>query len=67
MNIASPCVGICQIHEVHNVCRGCLRSPLDITKWNKASFFEKESILEILSVKREIFGDSLMDGYIPNK
>lgn len=67
MIVANPCVGVCKQHEIHNICRGCLRSPLDIAKWTKGSFFEKESILELLSVKREIFGDTLMEGYVLSK
>jgi predicted Fe-S protein YdhL (DUF1289 family) len=45
MNVASPCIKICQL-DAGGICIGCHRSMQEIAAWASASDEEKRSILQ---------------------
>jgi len=49
---ASPCVGICLMDPRTGLCRGCLRTIAEITRWYEASGPEKRAILARLDERR---------------
>lgn len=51
------CVGICKIHEEYLLCRGCLRSRLEIIKWNTGTDEDRIAILKSVEMKRQIYGN----------
>jgi predicted Fe-S protein YdhL (DUF1289 family) len=57
MSIANVCIGVCKIHEEYLVCKGCLRSRLEIVKWNKGSDTDKLAIIQSIEAKRAVYGD----------
>ena len=40
MNIASPCIGVCQLHEAE-ICVGCWRTGEEIARWTQMRDAEK--------------------------
>lgn len=55
--IGSPCVGVCTMHEKFHVCKGCLRSKIQIKMWPVYSGPMKLKVLEELRIRREVYGD----------
>ena len=45
MNKISPCVGVCSINPVSNLCLGCLRSIDEIAIWSQ---IDNKKALEIM-------------------
>lgn len=50
-SIASPCVSICKIDAVTNLCVGCRRSVGEITDWSLLTAEEKTGISAELSAR----------------
>jgi len=50
---ASPCTGVCRIHQPSGWCEGCARSIPEITVWSRADASVKRQILEQLPARRE--------------
>ncbi|WP_421707778.1 DUF1289 domain-containing protein [Algihabitans sp.] len=50
-SIASPCVSICKIDAVTNLCVGCRRSVGEITDWSLLTAEEKTEISAELSAR----------------
>lgn len=48
VDVASPCVGICQYTPGTDVCSGCGRTSDEITKWMFLSSSEKQQIIDRL-------------------
>jgi len=44
-DIPSPCVQVCQLDPVSNVCRGCQRTLREIADWMDMSPQEKKAVL----------------------
>ena len=57
MNIMTPCVGVCKMHEEYKICKGCLRSRYEIAQWVKADDNQKQQILHSISQKLAIYGN----------
>lgn len=57
-SIQSPCVGICSIHKEYLVCQGCLRSRLEIIKWNTGTDEDRVAILKSVEMKKLIYKDT---------
>jgi predicted Fe-S protein YdhL (DUF1289 family) len=55
--IKNICVGVCEIHEVLKICKGCYRSRLEIVKWNKGDDKVKQAIVEAAEFKRQTYGN----------
>lgn len=55
--ILNPCRGVCSLHPIHKVCKGCLRTRLEVAKWNRFDFLEKRKIMLHLMERREQLGD----------
>ena len=45
--LESPCVGICQLGLVDQVCLGCGRHIEEIARWNYASSEQQREIIEL--------------------
>ncbi len=43
--IASPCIGVCELDEGHGCCRGCWRTLADIAQWSRATADQRREIL----------------------
>jgi predicted Fe-S protein YdhL (DUF1289 family) len=57
----SPCVGICQINPVTQVCDGCFRSEDEVASWWDLDPDGKRTLLAKLDVRREKLFDDLFD------
>lgn len=49
---ASPCIQVCRIDSTSGVCRGCLRTLVEIAAWPDSSAAEKREILARVSERR---------------
>lgn len=52
MEVASPCVNVCQMDPQTGLCRGCLRTIDEIAGWMDYSTAEKLQVLERLDERR---------------
>lgn len=43
--VASPCIGVCQLQPGTRLCDGCLRTVAEITEWRSASPHRRREIL----------------------
>jgi hypothetical protein len=50
--IASPCVGICELHDPTGFCKGCARTMEEIVEWPDASQTRRLEILQAVSHRR---------------
>jgi predicted Fe-S protein YdhL (DUF1289 family) len=41
--VASPCVGVCTVDRIRNICIGCLRTLPEIGAWRGMSLEEKRA------------------------
>ena len=48
VDVASPCVGICQYTPGTDICSGCGRTSEEITSWMFLSNSEKQQIIDRL-------------------
>lgn len=55
--IQTPCIGICEIHPEYRICKGCMRTRLEIAKWMNATDTEKLIIIASTEIKKHIYGD----------
>jgi predicted Fe-S protein YdhL (DUF1289 family) len=44
-DVPSPCVNVCQLDPVSQVCRGCQRTLQEIADWMEMTPREKEAVL----------------------
>lgn len=51
--IASPCINICQMDPASGLCRGCLRTLDEITRWSRIDDAERQGILDAVSERRQ--------------
>ena len=58
---ASPCVGICQINPLNQLCDGCFRSGDEVAAWWDMSSATKRTLLAELQVRRERMFDDLFE------
>ena len=45
--IASPCVGVCTVDRVRNLCIGCLRTLPEIGAWRVMTLAEKRAVVAL--------------------
>lgn len=50
--VASPCVGVCELHPGTRLCTGCLRTVAEITEWRNASTHRRREILAAVAERR---------------
>ncbi len=50
--IASPCTNVCSLDD-DDVCIGCFRTGLEITKWGRASVEEQKEILKKVKIREK--------------
>lgn len=43
--IDSPCIKICILHPLHDICTGCGRSLQEIARWGRITADERRSIM----------------------
>lgn len=55
-DIPSPCIAVCQLDPETRMCKGCLRTPREITRWAYADNAEKYAILQELRARRRALG-----------
>ncbi len=58
---ASPCVGICQINPLNQLCDGCFRSDDEVAAWWDMSSASKRALLAELEARRERVFDDLFE------
>ncbi len=51
--LASPCVGVCKMDPMTDLCRGCRRTLDEIAGWTAFSAAEKSAVLERLGTRQE--------------
>jgi len=52
VDIASPCIGVCQIEPVNGLCRGCYRTIDEIRRWPTMRTDDKWTLLSDLRERR---------------
>ncbi len=52
MDVASPCVDVCRMDQVNELCTGCHRTLDEIVRWSNASDDEKRAILAAVAQRR---------------
>ncbi len=50
--IPSPCISICQMDPVKEVCKGCYRTRKEIAQWPSMSGESQRELLEVLKQRR---------------
>lgn len=50
----TPCVKICVIHTVENICVGCYRTREEISKWKFFSDAQKKKVLDDLENRKKM-------------
>ncbi|MDG1445409.1 MAG: DUF1289 domain-containing protein, partial [Methylophilaceae bacterium] len=43
--VQSPCIGVCVVDEVSQLCQGCFRTLGEIQDWSDLSFSQKQAIV----------------------
>ncbi|WIX04879.1 DUF1289 domain-containing protein [Pseudomonas sp. AR5] len=56
--VASPCVSICALDE-QDICIGCQRTTLEITRWGQMSDDERREVLRRCDERARIGGQLL--------
>jgi len=56
--VASPCVSICALDE-QDICIGCQRTALEITRWGQMSDDERREVLRRCDERARIGGQLL--------
>jgi hypothetical protein len=50
--LASPCIGVCELHGSTGFCKGCARTMDEIVEWPAASRARRLEILQAVSHRR---------------
>lgn len=50
--VASPCVGVCELQPGTRLCVGCRRTVAEITEWRNASAHRRREILAAVADRR---------------
>jgi len=50
--IASPCINLCQMDPVRQLCRGCLRTIDEITVWSRLDDHARQAVLAAIDQRR---------------
>ncbi|MGD8782002.1 MAG: DUF1289 domain-containing protein [Ignavibacteria bacterium] len=51
--IKTPCINICEPDKEKNICKGCFRTPNEISKWIFYADEERERIINSLSGRKK--------------
>jgi uncharacterized protein len=51
-DIESPCISVCIIDQENGLCRGCLRTLGEISRWMRYTPDEKRSLLQVINERR---------------
>ncbi|MEN3930453.1 DUF1289 domain-containing protein [Microvirga sp. W0021] len=57
MAVISPCINICEIDKISNLCRGCHRSLREIASWRELSDTERQKIMSMLPNRKTLIGN----------
>ncbi len=49
--VDSPCVNICVVHPVEQICTGCLRTLDEIANWSRMTPDERQSVMDALPAR----------------
>lgn len=52
-SVKSPCVSICALDE-NDVCVGCYRTGIEISKWGGMSLAERREVLALVKEREEV-------------
>ncbi|MBL8235566.1 MAG: DUF1289 domain-containing protein [Hyphomicrobiaceae bacterium] len=52
MTVASPCINVCRIDPVANLCSGCYRSLDEIARWRDLSDGQRARVLQALPMRK---------------
>lgn len=55
-DIASPCIGVCELDPLTRFCRGCFRTGAEIGAWRDAAADVRRAILHRVSERRRCAG-----------
>lgn len=50
--LKSPCIDICKIDKDSGLCRGCLRTRKEISRWSDYSTKERKAVLDVIETRR---------------
>ena len=48
----SPCISVCRMDPVHEICLGCFRTRGEIASWSSMNKVEQSTLLDILGERR---------------
>ena len=51
VNVITPCLGICRINSLSQLCEGCHRSTAEVAEWLFYSNEEKLAIIDQLGIR----------------
>ena len=52
MNVKSPCIDKCQLNDDKRFCKGCFRTPDEISSWNILNNKQKKIVLRNLKLRK---------------
>jgi hypothetical protein len=52
MTVKSPCVEVCRMDPVRDVCAGCFRTLDEIARWRDMGDAEREAVLAAVAARR---------------
>jgi len=53
LQVASPCIGVCQMDNMAGVCAGCLRTRDEIAAWSTMQNEQKQRLLQVLEQRQQ--------------
>ena len=57
----SPCIGVCQINPLTQLCEGCFRNEDEVASWWDLTPSEKQRVLDELDIRRDQAFECLFD------
>ena len=53
-SMPSPCISICQMDPLADVCLGCYRTRQEIASWSRLNSEEQRALLDVLNERRAV-------------
>ena len=57
---ASPCIGVCKLDPVTQLCEGCFRTLEEIAGWGQATPAQKRAVLALVEERHQRWLESLL-------
>lgn len=51
IEVKSPCIGVCVIDDMTNLCQGCYRTLVEIEQWWDLDANQKQAVIDQLSAR----------------